>query len=180
MKVAFVRPELKFLDEVSADAVVLGIFDGERPLRGLAGLIDWRLNGLITSWLMDGRFVAQSGEMLLYPDRGRLSFERVVVVGLGRPESYDTESFPVAARQLLRGARDIGARRVAASLPGRHLVNWNPRQVMEAWLSAARDVFMSEPPQPIEVELLIVEDHELQRTVSETVGMFVKRLYHRS
>jgi len=44
---------LESLDRLSVDVLVLGPFEGERPLRGTAGYCDWRLNGRLSRMLMN-------------------------------------------------------------------------------------------------------------------------------
>ena len=176
MKVGFVRPELRHLDEVAAEALALSVFADERPLRGAAGYVDWRLNGCLTRWITGGRFGGAFGEALLYPERGRLSFDRIVLFGLGPSEGYDNECFGRAVRRLLRTLRDMGVSRFATSVPGRRRLVGHPRQQVEQLLAAAATVFLEEPSQPVSPEILIVEDPETRHSASEGVQLFLRRL----
>ncbi len=178
MRVAFVRPELHSLDEVVAEAVAVGIFSDERPLTGLAGLLDWRLNGALTAWIKDKRFTAQRGDALLYPERGRLSFASVLLFGLGDALSYNDADYRDAARRLLSVLKNLGVRRFAAPLPGRQALTLNPRQLVDGWLAAVRDVYLDEPGRSIQPEVFIVEDTEIERVAGEAVQGFLRRLAH--
>ena len=44
----FVPRALRHLDETSAEVVACCIYRDERPLSGLAGLLDWRLSGRLS------------------------------------------------------------------------------------------------------------------------------------
>ena len=46
-----VQPSLPRIDELTYDTLVLAHFADERPLRGVGGLIDWRLNGALSRLL---------------------------------------------------------------------------------------------------------------------------------
>ena len=178
MKVAFVRPDLRHLDGVTDEAVVLPIFADERPLRGIAGLVDWRLNGALSRWIAAGRFQAEEGDALLYPDRGRLSFERVILFGLGTTSAFGDAAYRDIALRMLRALRDLGLRRFASPLPGRRALGTNPRQLVDAWLSTVQTVFRAEPDIPVEPEVLVLEDTETQRSTADTVQGFLRRLRH--
>ena len=45
MDIRFLAPELRCLDEASVELCACTIWSDERPVRGLAGLLDWRLGG---------------------------------------------------------------------------------------------------------------------------------------
>jgi len=61
---------LATLDALDVDALALLVGE-ERPLQGLAGLVDWRLAGALTRTLLDGLYAAGPGEALLLPTAGR-------------------------------------------------------------------------------------------------------------
>lgn len=98
--------------DVEALAVLVG---PERPLQGLAGLVDWRLCGALTRALRGGVYGASPGEALLLPTGGRLRAARVVALGL--PEPLDLASLGDAARQACDVLRRAGAASFAAALP---------------------------------------------------------------
>jgi hypothetical protein len=47
--------------------LVLGIFSDEKPPRGICGLIDWRLNGMISQEIKQGRITGDFMEKILIP-----------------------------------------------------------------------------------------------------------------
>lgn len=176
MKVSFVRPDLRHLDEVAGEAIALGVFEDERPLRGPAGLVDWRLNGSVSRWIAAHRFSGVAGETLLYPDRGRLSFGRVLLRGLGPRSSWNEDAWHESVVGTLRTLRDMGVRRFSAAPPGRALLSINVRLAIEQWLGALRDVYLDEPARPIRPEVHLIEDTDTWRAVGDTVQNFLRRL----
>lgn len=43
-------------DALNHDTLILGFFSDERPPRGYCGLVDWRLNGIISTEIARERF----------------------------------------------------------------------------------------------------------------------------
>src|SRR5690349_4139868 len=94
MALAFVSPELQRWDQLveldgrRPEALLLPFFSDERPLRGAAGLADWRLCGRLSKLLEGGRVVGAFGESTLLPGR-LLPFEKVVLYGVGPSKQFD-------------------------------------------------------------------------------------------
>ena len=80
-------------DEAPRDCLVLPVFKDDRPLRGAAGLADWRLCGRLSRLIKANRATAEAGETLLLPPGRRLRFARVLWFGLGDAKGYSDERF---------------------------------------------------------------------------------------
>jgi hypothetical protein len=91
-----------------------------RPLRGAAGLLDWRLNGGLSACLREERFTGAAGEKLLMPT-ARLPWQAVLAVGVGPSAKFDEPRFRESLATVLTTARGLGQRRLALALPGREL-----------------------------------------------------------
>jgi leucyl aminopeptidase len=111
VKVAIVT---KKLEEVAADALVVGLYAEEKKLpEGLARL-DRAAGGQVKAALDAEKFKAKAGQVAHVHALGR----RVVVAGLGPRAETTAEVVRRAAAAGLRRARDLGARIVAAELLG--------------------------------------------------------------
>ena len=88
---------LRALDNHTSDVLVLTAFADERPLAGLAGLVDWRLRGALSEWLLSGFATGQVNERVLYPTRGRLSQRFVLMMGLGARAQHRSDRARAAA-----------------------------------------------------------------------------------
>jgi hypothetical protein len=106
-------------DESARDCLALPVFKDDRPLRGAAGLADWRLCGRLSRLIKSQRATAETGETLLLPPGRRLRFARLVWFGLGDARGYSEDRF----RTNLVWIRDIvqqaGVTSWAVQLPGR-------------------------------------------------------------
>jgi len=119
---------LAVLDALDVDALAV-LVGPERPLQGLAGLVDWRLCGALTRALRGGLYGGAPGEALLLPTSGRLPAGRVVALGL--PAAPSPEALEAAARHACDVLRRAGATSFAASLPA-----GDAGQAARAWLAA--------------------------------------------
>ena len=59
-------------DLQECDVLVTGFFQDERPLKGSSGWIDWRLNGMISHFLIEKRLTGDWKETTLIPSSGPL------------------------------------------------------------------------------------------------------------
>jgi leucyl aminopeptidase len=113
------------LSAQATDAIVVGLFAGDKRMpEPLAGL-DQRAEGLVKSVLAGEKFSAKAGSVTHVHVGGRLASSRLIVVGLGARRELSAEGVRRAAASGIRRARDLGARTVAIELLGDRLP---PRQ----------------------------------------------------
>lgn len=138
-------------ERVPADVALAGFFPGERPLRGAAGRVDWRLCGLASDLLADGRMRERAGDALLVPAAGRLAASRVMLFGLGRRSSLSAARIQKITASAIRRGLALGARRLALSPPGEDGISRHAGPVLAG---AAEAVVGGD----VEVELCLVID----------------------
>jgi hypothetical protein len=100
------------------DLFVIPVWSDVRPLRGAAGLVDWRLNGRLSACLREERFTGAHGERLLLPTR-RLPWRAVLALGLGESRDFDEARFVGALETTFTVLQGLGLHTVATALPGR-------------------------------------------------------------
>ncbi len=97
--------------------LVLGFFEDERPLRGSAGWIDWRLNGMLSRFLMDRRLTGEWEETTLLATQGRIVPRLLLLVGLGRVREYSYLRLRELSPHLFKTLRDLKPLGICLSLP---------------------------------------------------------------
>jgi hypothetical protein len=112
-------PDLRSLDDVAAELCVCSIWSDVRPVRGLAGLLDWRTGARLSSLCETGFLTGARGEALLVPGRPHLTFEKLLVVGLGERAGFDEERFRLGLSHMTRALEGLRVRRAVVELPGR-------------------------------------------------------------
>jgi hypothetical protein len=111
------RGDLSGLDQLAAESVAVFVFSDVRPLRGVAGFLDWRLCGALSRTLEDGLLVGESGEAMLLPSVGRLGRRRLFVFGLGPEGDCSAEAMRRAVRRAFDVMERAGVRDAAVAAP---------------------------------------------------------------
>ena len=119
----------------SGDALVVPVWSDVRPLRGAAGLLDWRLCGRLSQMIRDGRVSGDPCEKLLIVT-SRIPWRRVLAVGVGESISFCDDAFRRAVDCSLEALRGIGAKSVAIALPGRDLDLIRPDHAVRHFMDA--------------------------------------------
>jgi hypothetical protein len=119
MDFRFVAPDLRHLDSAGAEVCVGSIWSDERPARGLAGLLDWRLGGRLGALMQSGFVRGDRGEALLVPGKPHVPFEKVIVVGLGARGPFGEDGFREAILRISATLEGLRVRRAVVELPGR-------------------------------------------------------------
>ncbi len=157
-ELAFVSPDLRRLDGVESEVLALPFFSDLRPLRGAAGLVDWRMCGFLSKLLIRGQVDGSVGELTLLPSAERLTVDKILLVGLGESEAFEPKRFDAAVRQVLQTATRARMRSCVLELPGRSIGAIPPADAMERFLRIVRDFEELD-------ELLLVEGQMAQRAM---------------
>lgn len=147
------------LDNIRHDTLVLDHFVEDRPLQGLAGYADWRMNGWLSRLVLRGWAMGGPSETLLMPATSRLNVDRVLLVGLGRRGEYTPEALRLTSLHIMRSLRGLGVSRFALGIPGISGLKIGTRQAVDIVLTSLQQMYMApqgeqEPP---EVTFLVPE-----------------------
>jgi len=151
MDVRFVAPDLRKLDGLDVEVFASCFHEDERPLRGAAGLLDWRLCGRLSQLVRQNKILGTMGEIVLLPTMGRASFERILMVGAGPSASADAACAMRTLSLLFEALDGLKIRRVALALPGRLTGTLEAEPMMELLTT-----FILEPH---EQDTLTIVDH---------------------
>jgi hypothetical protein len=128
MEISLLPLELSRWDQApGAELCLAPVFSDVRPLRGVAGLCDWRLNGHLSERLREEKFTGERGERLLLPTR-RLPWKAVLALGLGSTRDFDDDRFRDALETAFTVAKGMAATTLAAGLPGRDTGKVDPER----------------------------------------------------
>lgn len=177
MKLRLAAPRLDALDDLEGGehaVLVLTSFADDRPLRGMTGLCDWRLNGQL-SRLLQAEFIdGHYQDALLIPVAGRLPFGRVLLVGLGKRSDFNAQRFEDVCRFVFQSLLGLGVVHFAMGLPGRIGLDVGVRQALAGWKRAVHQAF---PPERLgEVEIALLESPEVQRELAEPMRVLEREL----
>ena len=137
MDVRFAIPDLASVSELKTEALCLPFFRDERPLRGPAGLVDFRLCGRVSKLIAAGRMGGELDEAVLMPARPRLFAERLLWLGAGAHAELTEARFRALVRVALSRLAELRVRSAALSLPGRVRGRFAPAEAIDWFLEEA-------------------------------------------
>lgn len=139
MELRFILPALRRLDLAGTEVLIANLSENERPVRGLAGLLDWRLKGRISGLIANGFATGGLGEVLLVPGKPRLPFDKVILFGLGDTASFGDRTYRDVVGRMLSTLEGLKARSAVVELPGRHIDAIRPEAAANILLELAAD-----------------------------------------
>jgi hypothetical protein len=160
--VAFVSPDPRRLDDLRSEALLLPAYEDERPLRGVAGWVDWRMCGQLSRLVLRGRITGRLGETVLLPGRPKVSFDKVFVFGAGATDTLDAGRTEALVRRMLHAAARARVRVPTMVLPGRHPHRLQATDAIAAFLAATTE------QAPLD-DVVLVEDGEAQRAMEPVI-----------
>ena len=145
-------------DESKRDCLVLPVFKDDRPLRGAAGLADWRLCGRLSRLVKANKANGEAGETLMLPPGRRLPFSRILWFGLGESKGYSDERFRKDLARILSVVGKANITDWAFQAPGRASGLIGARRAIEIIL---------EEQERIEQPITLLEDPAGQKDIAE-------------
>jgi hypothetical protein len=103
-------------DRIDGEAVAAFFYEDERPVLGPAALLDWRLNGLLTTLLAEGQARGSAGENLLVRNNGKLAADWILFMGGGSRKGLGPEACFGLLRHLLQVCLKAGLSHVTLCL----------------------------------------------------------------
>lgn len=162
MQLRFMPAALRHWDELltkmPGESLVLSFFSDERPLRGVAGLVDWRLCGRLSRLIMAGRCSGERGERLIMPAGPRLPFERIFLFGLGSAEGLNDGHVSEHAKWIGEVLRRASVQDYALQVPGRATGLIGARRAAELWRAEATKS---------SCQVTLIDDEGTQKTMGD-------------
>ncbi len=130
--------------KVKCDALVVNVFENIPKPGGATAAVDKALGGLIAKLIASGEISGKTGTTTVIHSQGKLSADRVIVVGLGKNTGMDLDVVRKAAASAIKAAKRIKAADIATVVHGAGVGGLRP-------FDACRAV----------AETSIIEEHEL-------------------
>ena len=104
--------------KVTADALIVNLFEGVKKPGGATGAVDAALDGAITKLISSGEIKGKQGEVTLIHVFGQIAAARVAVLGLGPRRKASADTVRSAMAGVCRTLRGVRAKRIATVLHG--------------------------------------------------------------
>jgi leucyl aminopeptidase len=163
--------------KVRGDALVVNLFEGAKAPGGATGAVDAALGGAIRKLMQAGEATGKWGDQTLIHSLGKLSVERVLVMGLGKPDEFTLDRMRAVSAEAAKFLRKIGARKICSIVHGAGAGGFNPAQATQALVEGAllglyrfmRYKREAENSKEIESLTIIERDREKLRAMGEAV-----------
>lgn len=103
-------------DRMDGEVVVALFFEDDRPLRGAAALLDWRLNGHLTRLLLEQRTAGALGDTVICANNGKLESDWALLVGGGTRQRLSRAIWERLVKRLFDICAQAGFDRLAICL----------------------------------------------------------------
>jgi hypothetical protein len=163
MELSYYPLTMEALDQADAEALCLFVSEDERPLTGLAGLVDWRLSGRLSRMIRAGLVIGAAGEALLTPPGMRLAFKKLFVFGLGSART--DEELAARLADALRRLAQAGVKDAALQLPARLAPERGVQTLMEGDGAIARALVFTPEPAKLVTSLSQSSGSQVERRV---------------
>jgi len=162
-------------DALDHDTLILGFFSDERPPKGYCGLVDWRLNGMISHEIAGGRISGSFLEKLVcaFPERIRVS--RLLLFGLGPLSELTYDRLYNGGYEMARTVAGIGAADVALPMPAAGRCPLNLDGMTEAMITGIFDGLGNAQERLPTLVLEIPASPDQLRDIRRGVDLFQRR-----
>ena len=120
------------LAQQTADALVAGLFEGEKKLSGDLADLDKALGGAIARSVKQERLTGKLGESQIFHSTGDLSASLVAIIGLGKKVELTTDKLRGAVAGLCRTLRQDKAYSIAIQTLGAGIAGITPADAAQA------------------------------------------------
>jgi len=100
------------IKHVSADAMVISMFEGEGKYTGVISDVDKALNGAIGQIISNGEFKAKLSEISVIHSLGKLPVRMVAIVGLGKRQEFGIDKVRNATAEVCRFLRKLNCSKI--------------------------------------------------------------------
>ena len=108
-----VRVAHQDITTVETDALVVGFFEDIRPLKDLAGRLDWLLCGALSRLLIEKRIQGRLGDVALLTPRGKVPAGKIFLIGCGPRSVFSLAALQSVAKSAATCVAGAGVSRAA-------------------------------------------------------------------
>ncbi|HUJ16894.1 MAG TPA: M17 family peptidase N-terminal domain-containing protein [Nitrospirota bacterium] len=104
---------LQDVKKLESEALVVGFFENVRPLKNLAGELDWLLCGALSNLIITHKLRGSQGDIALLTSQGKVNAQKIFMVGLGPAAALTPGAVSDAARRAMASVIRAGAQSAA-------------------------------------------------------------------
>ncbi len=120
------RIESTPITEVSADLLVINLFEGATEVGGATGLVNAAIGNLVAQQIEEHDFEGKELDCLAITAPTSLSVKQVLLIGLGKPGNFTAVTARKVAAKSIKKARELRAKKIATVIHGTDLKHLDP------------------------------------------------------
>lgn len=158
--------------------LVLGFFSDEKPPRGLCGLMDWRLNGMISREIKEGHIHGEFKEKVAIPYPERIDSDLLILFGLGNLPDLSYNRVYDAAYEMAGAMDAMKFRDFSFDLPGEGRSALTSAGMLEAMITGFFDCLSGDINKLTAMNICLVTSGERLKDAAEGIARFHKNVKH--
>ncbi len=108
-----VKVLLQDIKKLPTEALIVGFYEDIRPLKGLAGELDWLLCGALSRLIIQNKLRGSFGEVALLTSRGKVPAQKIFMIGLGPRKGFSPSTLRRAAGAAVASVLAAGVKAAA-------------------------------------------------------------------
>ncbi|MDP2853537.1 MAG: hypothetical protein Q8O28_04725 [Smithellaceae bacterium] len=165
-------------DRQKHKCLVLGYFSDEKPPRGICGLMDWRLNGMISWEIKQGHINGEFKEKVVIPYPQRIGSELLFLFGLGNLTDLSYDRIYTVAYEIAGAIDAMKLREFAFDLPGEGRSELTTAGMLEAMMTGFFDFLSNDVSKLANVSICLLTSSERLAGVEQGIAQFHKNVRH--
>lgn len=165
-------------DQQRHKCLVLGFFSDEKPPRGICGLMDWRLNGLISKEIKQGHLCGEFKEKVAIPHPDRIGSDLLFLFGVGPIAELSYERIYASAYEIAATVDKMKLREFAFDLPGEGRTELVSANILEAMITGFFDFLSEDVSKLTHTNACLVTSPEQLKDVAQGIRQFHKNVRH--
>lgn len=101
------------IKKLATEALIVGFYEDVRPLKGVAGELDWLLCGALSSLVLSKKLRGSLGDVALVASQGKVPAQKIFLIGMGSRGGLTLTTLRSAARTAAASAVGAGVRSAA-------------------------------------------------------------------
>lgn len=165
-------------DQQRHKCLVVGFFSDEKPPRGVCGLMDWRLNGMISREIKQGHISGEFKERVAVPHPDRVGSDLLFLFGVGPLADITYDRIYSSAHEIAGAIDAMKLRSFAFDLPGEGRSALSTAGILEAMITGFFDFLSEDVSKLSQMDICLVTSSERLKDIAEGIRQFHKNVRH--
>lgn len=165
-------------DRKEHECLVLGFFSDERPPRGYCGLVDWRLNGMISREIRQAHIGGEFLEKVAIPKPARINAQMLILFGCGSLAGLSYDSVYDAAYEMAGAVYALKLSDFSFDLPGEGRTVLTSAGMFEAMVAGFFDFLSGDVARLDAMNICLMTAKERLQEVADGISRFHKNIRH--